>query len=532
MEVVRVQPSSPHLVEVKKLWRINSDTLGMMPDGAFDEHATEGHILGAVETEQLVGYLLFRSAKGKAKITHLCAAKAARGRGVARLLVTELVKITGHLNGIELKCRRDFDVSRLWPRLGFVAVRECEGRAVYGSKLTVWWMGYGKPTLFTPKPSLSSIDVVIDTNVLIDIVDRRNDESLGLCADWLQDEIRLCITEEVLNDFDRSENALRLKRRSDANEFHCLTTHPDEYQRVENLIKPLFPHTTSDRDESDVRQLIRAVAAGATIFVSRDGPVLNRADDVYNACGLSVVRPAELIARIDELLHEEEYQRALIAGTRQISRQRTGTINDDILTAIRCPNEAKRELEALIYPFLADPHRFVCEQITDQGGTLLAVFVVDTRGTFDRLPMFRVCSHRLAGTLSRAILTGLIQNVIRSGKAGIIVTEPKLNEIQISACHDLGFLSETEGWIKLAVTGILSRDELADRVTSCGRIDPIVDQVAVSVRSALTPHDESEIEHLLWPAKIRDSQQSNFIVPIRPDFAQHLFDEKLARQTL
>ncbi len=321
MEIIRVDSSSAHLAEVKKLWRANSATLGMMPEGAFDEHAQDGHIIGAIEANQLLGYLLFRSAKGKAKITHLCAAAAVRGKGIARLLVAELVKITSHLSGIELKCRRDFDVSDFWPKLGFFANRECEGRAVGGSKLTVWWMDYGKPSLFSHKASPTAIDVVIDTNVLIDIVDRRNDESLGLRADWLQDEVRLCITEEVLNDFHRQpDEALRLKRFSDANEFPRLTAHPTEYQRAENLIKPLFPNTKSARDESDVRQLIRAVAADVTVFVSRDGPLLDRAEDVYNACGLSIVRPVELIARIDELVREEEYQRALVAGTRQISR--------------------------------------------------------------------------------------------------------------------------------------------------------------------------------------------------------------------
>ncbi len=533
MEIVRVDPSSPYLAEVKKLWRVNSDTLGMMPDGAFDEHAGLGHVLGVVETDQLLGYLLFRSAKGKAKITHLCAAAAARGRGIARLLVNELVKITSHLSGIELKCRRDFDVSNLWPKLGFFPARECVGRAVSGSKLTVWWMDYGKPSLFSHKASTTAIDVVIDTNVLIDIVDRRNDESLGLRADWLQDEIRLCVTEEVLVDFHRqADEALRLKRFSDSNEFPRLAAHPTEYQRAENLIKPLFPNTKSARDESDVRQLIHAVAADVTVFVSRDGPLLDRAEEVYTACGLSIVRPAELIARIDELVREEEYQRALVAGTRQISRQRVGTTNDDVLDAIRCPNETKRELETLLHSFQADPHRFDCEQVTDQGDKTLAVYVVDTRESFDRLPMFRVCSHRLAGTLSRTILTGLIQNVIRRGKAGIVVTEPKLNDVQSSACSDLGFLAGEEGWFKLAFTGIHSPNELANRVEQCGLSEPTVGQLASSLRLALTPQDESEIEHVLWPVKVGGSQQSNFIVPIRPEFAQDLFDEHLARQTL
>lgn len=240
VEIVSVDSPSPYLEAVKKLWRANSDTLGMMPDGAFNEHASDGHILGAVESDQILGYLLFRTAKGKAKITHLCVAEVARGKGIAKSLVTGLAERTRHLSGIELKCRRDFAVSELWPKLNFVAVRECQGRAVTGSTLTVWWQDFGKRTLFCPDASEAIIDVVMDTNVLIDILDKRHDESLGLCADWLQEEIRLCVTDEVLNDFDRQgDEAMRQKRRTDASAFPRLTSTLAEFQRAETLIKEL-----------------------------------------------------------------------------------------------------------------------------------------------------------------------------------------------------------------------------------------------------------------------------------------------------
>lgn len=533
VEIVCVDPLSPYLNAVKTLWRANSNTLGMMPDGAFNEHASESHILGAVESDQFLGYLLFRTSKGKAKITHLCVAEAARGKGVARGLVTGLAERTKHLSGIELKCRRDFAVSELWPKLNFVAVRECQGRAVTGSTLTVWWLDYGKRTLFSQDASEAIVDVVMDTNVLIDILDNRHDESLGLCADWLQEEIRLCVTDEVLNDFDRQpDEAMRQKRRADATAFPRLTSTLAEFQRAETLIKPLFPITKSARDESDVRQLIRTVAAGCTVFVSRDGLVLDHAEEVYKACGLSVVRPAELIARIDQLVREEEYQRALVAGTKQVSRQRAGPIDDTILKAILYPNESRRQLETLLQHFQADPHRFVCERVTDQGGVTLAFYVVDTQDSFVRVPLFRICSHRLSGTLSRTILTGLVQKVVHQGKSGAIITEPRLNKIQRSACCDLGFFAGTDGWFKLAFSGMFSALELANRVERCGLTDASIDRIANSLRLPMTADCVSEVEHILWPAKISGSQLANFIVPIRPEFAQHLFDEDLARQTL
>ena len=40
--VIAIDDRSPHLEVVKKLWRVNSDTLGFLPDGAFDDYAGSG----------------------------------------------------------------------------------------------------------------------------------------------------------------------------------------------------------------------------------------------------------------------------------------------------------------------------------------------------------------------------------------------------------------------------------------------------------------------------------------------------------
>jgi hypothetical protein len=42
----------------------------------------------------------------------------------------------------------------------------------------------------------------------------------------------------------------------------------------------------------------------------------------------------------------------------------------------------------------------------------------------------------------------------------------------------------------------------------------------------------SEIERSLYPAKILDAEIPNFIVPIRPEWAENLFDEELAKQNI
>ncbi|MFO1001348.1 MAG: GNAT family N-acetyltransferase [Planctomycetaceae bacterium] len=170
VKVVKVLPGSSFLVDVKGLWRKNSDTLGMMPDGGFDDHAERKRILGLVDASGLQGYLMYRVSRNRANIVHLCVAESCRGKGASRLLIDELIKSTKHLNGIELRCRRDFAVSALWPKLGFVPIGERRGRALAGSTLTVWAMDYGKPTLLTRRSQSRALEVVIDANVLIDLL--------------------------------------------------------------------------------------------------------------------------------------------------------------------------------------------------------------------------------------------------------------------------------------------------------------------------------------------------------------------------
>ena len=41
-----------------------------------------------------------------------------------------------------------------------------------------------------------------------------------------------------------------------------------------------------------------------------------------------------------------------------------------------------------------------------------------------------------------------------------------------------------------------------------------------------------EIEKLLWPLKIRDIEVPAYIIPIRPEWAMHLFDDDIAKQDL
>lgn len=542
MPILAIDQTSPHFATVKILWRANSATLGFLPDGAFADYGALKRILVAIDdTNTCAGYLLYRVTKGKVTIAHLCVDEQTRGKGHAVELLRHLIGITRRWKGIELRCRRDFPAHRLWPKLGFCARSEVIGRSADGHELTSFWLDHGHADLLSVSDMGTALDAALDSNVFIDIVDPgcvKNEESHALLADWLQPLLRLCVTEELFNDIDRqADPTTRRKRKIDAQLFHVIRTTSQAYLAAEDQLRPLFTGQLSPQDESDLRHLIRTVAAGVAVFVTRDERMLNRADDVYARFGLSILRPAEAIARIDELAREREYQRLQVAGTNKIFSKRISSCDHDLLEAVQASGAGEKlsQLRDVVQPLLAKPQEYGCFAIRNDAGQLLAFYIVDTtKGGIDRIPVFRICVAPLAGTLARSILTQLAYRAAATGRNGLLLTDQYSGSVVASACDDLGFIPVDSGWLKLVLAGLKSASALAAIVSTAteGIQGEAIGKLIALLNTPLDGSTASHLEHLLWPVKIVDADIPTFIVAIQPGFARELFDERLARQWL
>lgn len=525
-----IDEASPYLEAVKNLWRRHSATLGYLPDGAFADYAHDRHIVVARNGEQCVGYLLYRTARKRVTIAHFCVAPDARKQGVARAMLNYLVAITKNYRGIVLTCRRDFDASKTWPRLGFHVIGELPGRAP-GSELVRWLLDYAHADLFSSPAEPSGLQAGMDFNILLDLIEDRSDETRGLLADWLRPLISLCYTPELLNEINRNDTAeLRQRRLREVQQFSMLCFSHAAFKRADALLRPLFPKLKSEREESDFRHLVGAVAAGADAFLTRDEDLLQHADDVFSICGLPVVRPAELIGRLDTIEREREYQRSFLAGTRQIMQERVSRADDSLAEAIQHPDEQRSKVTARLNRYLADPKRFRCERILGSDGATIAVLVVERDSGVDRVPMLRICAKRQSGALARSILTDLVRRAAELGSNAVLVSEPSMPDAVRAACSSLGFLSVSEGELKLIISGLLTVEQAAQRLTWP---DEKIEQLALALRRVRTePHLASQVEHLLWPLKLADGHLRSFIVPIRPQFAAQIVDERLAGSSL
>jgi len=176
MKLLVIDEKFPYLEKVIKLADANKSTLGLLPHGAFMALAAQRLILCALdEKDKLCGYLLYGVNKTYCfyYISHLCIEKSQRGKGIAKALFEEFKNRTQryykrYYKGVRVHCRIDYEANKIWPKLGFFARHEIDGKSKDGSKLTVWWYDYGYPTLFTDADEQRTqlkLKVAIDSNI-------------------------------------------------------------------------------------------------------------------------------------------------------------------------------------------------------------------------------------------------------------------------------------------------------------------------------------------------------------------------------
>ncbi|WP_159931087.1 GNAT family N-acetyltransferase [Oceanicoccus sp. KOV_DT_Chl] len=204
-----------HFEAAIDLWKVNRATLGLFPRGAFEDHARKNLILYLLDRSEVKGYLLYRVARQRVAISHLCVSGEIRGKGGARILFEALRQHAddGHCKGIEVRCRSDYEISRMWPSLGFEHAGHMQGKAKGGSELTIWYFKFDIPDFFyemMPRHDDDSLTwAVIDANIVFKMSDpekAENEEALALISDAMTPYVRYFVTPEIFVETERKKN--------------------------------------------------------------------------------------------------------------------------------------------------------------------------------------------------------------------------------------------------------------------------------------------------------------------------------------
>lgn len=550
IRVCKIDSVPDCLPKIKTLWREHADTLGFFPEGAFDTYANKQQILIATDSsESFLGYLLYRvtPSRNDASIVHLCVTQNARSQGVASLLIKELINTTKSLRGIGLKCRRDFDANKLWPRFGFVAVSESSGKSKSGSTLTRWWYDHKHPDLFSialESQHDTTRRVVIDANVFFDLKNQNNHETMALTADWLDDSISIWITDELLNEINRASTyAEREAARAYATQFPTIQCDAEEFNQVFNDLKKHLPSNPSDQDRSDFTHLAKAIAADADFYVTRDDAVLDKSNAVYEEFGIPILRPSDLVTEIDALYRESEYQPARLSGTLYGIVRVQSKSENRLVEQFQNHAEGERQsaLKDNLRKLLSSPRDIECYEALDQQGNPIGIIAYNTQNSgILKIELLRVIKkHSLTKTIIRYLIGQLIKRAYVDKCYLIHIADQFLDSETREALIEDHFLMVADGWYKLSITAHSTSEALTDKLINIANHHPNLEKYCTNILSAVNNAKATEglagfekVEAVISPGLISNSSIPCFIVPIKPCWAQHLFDEHLAEQDL
>ena len=517
----------------------NSATLGFLPYQAFEKYASDNQLIGIFdeESDDLMGYLLYRISFNRVTIVHCCINEDHRKKNIALKLVDYLKNNTKQFEGIKLSCRNDYGINKVWESFNFVPVKEKKGRSKLGLPLTVWWFPHYQNNLLSQISDFeisNKIVAVIDMNVFLDIKEKREDESLALNSNWLLSEAILFVTREINVEINRSKTQKQKEssRQLLAHYNELPFRDEDEYKNILADLKLVFP-LKSQNDKSDLNHIAYSIVGGAHFFITRDQEILNKGDYFKIKYNLIIYRPSDFITHLDENIQVTKYQPQRLVGTNINSKSvNTSNINHFINIFLK-PTEKKHQFDKIIRNSLSLPNDF--ELITISKDDLLLAFIIFDRTSNSELkiPVFRFLKDELKITLSKHLLFKTILTSIKEDRISIEITEQYLDHDIIDVIKEARFVNVENSWRKINLKGIIEEKNILTEISKKNDISfNTKDTLNEILKKTECYIDDDQflinysIERHLSPIKIKELEIPTYIVAIQPQWAEQLFDDK------
>lgn len=531
------------LADVKILGKQNAKTLGLFPEGAFDEHARRRRIVAALIDGKLAGYVLFRITQSKQIlfIAHLCIHPDQRKTGVARkLLDTVREKHRNDCNGMSLSCRKDYvEASAFWQKYGFKPKAEKRSRSKEEHYLIQWYYDFGNRDLFSQATTVSEkINAVLDANILIKLCDDtsgKEEEVLALQADWLTDEVDYHHAQEIHVEINGDQDRERKEQtRKFIGNYNELRWSHEEIDRIYPELQSILPGTSSN-DHCDRRQIAETIASGMDFFITLDTGILNAAEKLEGRFGVKVARPSEFILNIDYLRNEANYRSYRVAGARFEYHQITAH-DTELLCSHFVAHKLGEKLntfKAQVHSIAADIGKSVVKIVRDHEGKPVGFFAVSFNNGTMEIKVIRTVKTKIGYLLFQQMIGDIFKIAAQKSASALNISDSFMDKDKEEILFSFGFQQLETGWFKVLLQGQLTITQILDTdVVSKNFNTP-------AIRESLNDADLEEkikmlyhFERLLFPVKILDLDLPTYIVPIRPFYASQLFDQHAAKQTL
>jgi GNAT superfamily N-acetyltransferase/predicted nucleic acid-binding protein len=512
-----IAPEDPRIEDVLALHRSAKGWLGFLPNAGFFERAEKRTLLVATAGESVVGYALFDLPRNNVKLVHLCVSDERRGKGIAQRLVAEISDRHRDRHGIELACRRDYPAHDAWPRLGFTAIGERQGRSNAGLPLTIWFRDHGHPDLFSTAPVVREL-VAIDQVILNDLTTDRAEghASHHLLDDWVSEAVELCVTSENYAETNRCEDSrLRADLRATASGMRQLARglkpSPELLDQIRGIVSWAGP--------ADHRHVALAILGGARYLVTRDRGLLRGAEGLERAFSLGVLAPETLIAQLDHDRREDLYEPAALENTQIRASRLQGDQQDAFVDAFQntAAGERKAELRNVVEQALAAPQLWEVT-IFEEGHQLVGGVV--RRRTSETLIVAAIRTgptNRLTRTLARHLAYAQRRTAALEGLRCVEITDPCPTPDAIRALSAEAYAREgVDAWRSVVMRGFAIAGDAAD----------------LRLHGVATREAAGALERTRWPLKVIGAGIPTYMVAIEAAWAESLFDAILAEGQL
>ncbi|SMD24480.1 GNAT family N-acetyltransferase [Lentzea albidocapillata] len=521
-----VTPSHHAFVEQAiALGDTHRQTLGMLPHEVYHEAARKRCLLVALQGRTVAAYALIRLPRREVSLTHLCVSRAARGRGLAQMLLGEVSETYSDRLGIRAKCRDDYGLDPTWRRLGFTARAKTSGRGLDQAPMTVWWRDHGHPDLFTAHEQPTAVLAAPDVEILLDLHRRRDEKtaerSLVLEAQHLTGILELVVTSAISRCQDNHGGSQSLSTIASTRKQR--RGHPDEAQRWHDIIDAELNKSRSLVEDIDVWQVAEAVAASLPIYLTWKEEVIEQVGPVVRELtGLRIFAPSYVITHLQAIADTVAYQPQAWHGSSCTSVRAGDDVEDHVHAFTNNADtdgsrlrEQLRQLASASTP---------CWLIRSEQGQPLALYATEVDASRLFVPLLRLNeSNLLAATVAQQLLWTLRLQAREAGASFLSIEDSSLPDIMEEACDFQGLLRNGAKRVGVVVDHAGSAAAVSARANSAllnaglpefGRLP-----------GNLAAEVAAQYERLWWPAKLTDSQLPCFVVPIQPTWSSELLGE-------
>lgn len=545
MDYIVVPARSKLLKKVQDLGDSASNTVGFLPREAFSDYARKGHILALVEDDNLLAYIMYRYKKNAIVIVQLCVSPLHQGKGLAKRLVNELFdREKDCISHMQLRCRRDYNMENLWMSLGFTPIDEQAGRATTHATVLTTWIRRNTECkdIFA---LLSEVDrqrtqVVIDTNIVIDLYNGNNDESRTLTQSFLADYAEFRISKYVLDEINRNDDPIIRKSHRDYAKAQFPLTETTDNHMFETVRSDLLQRKPSPEFSNtwfDICHIADAVAYGADVFVTRDAAWLNTdiAKYIFEKYNLDIMSPGALVNAVEELTSPSDYAPIKLAGLNfDFLKMQYNDYPTVLNTFFDKFGDKKAEFDQALRIWMAFPDKYSILLVKCE--TIPWCFAVTAKigGTL-RVNSLLVNSSKirpsLIDTFIKRVAFKILDNAKKDSINQIEIPKEKISDDTVKSLIACGFIDNGTVLLRIIDSRVITPTQVYN-IPGLQANNPLQLIIARYQKDRAEGTSCADLvfglEKALWPLKIFPSDVPCYIVPIRAEYAVQLFDENLA----